>query len=160
MAPSRQLAPANNTSLPNIAGTPMDIAHAQEANQHASATAPATTSLSSISSPTLSTAPLFSGMATFVGSGTAVNGHLTGVAIGVTCAVMAMLLMAAAYGMTRHLRKQKNGGDNDNLGGPNPHEAFRMQSGHRRHSRRHPHRHRPRLERQQQKKPPPQNSQS
>lgn len=131
MAP-HDLLSTSTVLIARMTSSAMDLAHAEIHSHHL----PTITSLgmiphssvSSTVSSTLTMAPSISYMPGFIGSGATNNDHKINVAVIIIFSVVAVILLAAAYGMTRHLQKTES--DNKTMSDAQPHNMFRMQLRH------------------------------
>ncbi|CAK7265166.1 hypothetical protein SEPCBS57363_001442 [Sporothrix epigloea] len=128
MAPHYSLS-AYTAPIARMTTSAMDLAHAEFHSQHLPTVTSlgliSTSSVSSTVSSTLTMLPSIPDMPGFVGTGATANGHQINVAVIVIFCVVAVILLAAAYGMTRHLQKMES--DNTTMGNNQPRNIFRMQ---------------------------------
>ncbi|CAK7272470.1 ubiquitin C-terminal hydrolase Ubp14 [Sporothrix epigloea] len=111
MAPSRHISSAGTVPIAGLSLSTMDVVHAKIYSRHsATATSFGTVPSSSVASTTSTSAVTVTSatdMPGFVGTGATAGGHKINPAVCIVFAAVAVLLMAAAYGMTRHLQKIK-----------------------------------------------------
>lgn len=129
--------PFAKPSPPLTAHTADSMLIRAEALQHETSTT-ATLAAPSSSLPSLST--MRTGLP---GTGITASSRAAGIAVGVACAVMAVMLLAAAYVLTRHLQSGRGGGSDNNLRLRNrrhqhcQHYLHRRQKHHQHHQRKH-----------------------
>lgn len=126
-------------------GSPLDLAKGQRQQQQHTpsnfATITQTTSSTSSSPSPWSSLSYYSGMPVgLLGSGTPANSH-AGVVVGVSCGILAVILIAIAYGLTRHIQRSVNNDKNCSTA-KSIHDAFRLQPVGAQHHHRHRQRHR------------------